>query len=308
MTDKKPSLSGFTIARNVVRYEYPFQQSLATLLELCDEVVVALSPSEDGTEKIVEEASRTSPHLRVVHFFWDDSLREGGKVLALATRSALEFCQGRWCIYLQADELIHEQDFPRVRQAIEMMDPDPRIEAIVLPYLHFYGSYEYVATGRRWYRFEARIFRNTGWVEPYRDAQGFRVREGERLRKIRGVIAPIPVYHYGWVRSPQAQMAKLRAFYRLYHSDEEIVRIFGERRLFDYRSAYEVRRFSGSHPRRMTPWIERSKSWSDRFDPSLLPSKPLWMRISDWFEERTKIRIGEFRNFTLVPPRRVEIP
>ncbi len=47
-------VSGFTIVRNAVRYDYPIVESIRSLLPLVDEMVVAIGDSEDGTrEKVV---------------------------------------------------------------------------------------------------------------------------------------------------------------------------------------------------------------------------------------------------------------
>jgi glycosyltransferase involved in cell wall biosynthesis len=228
---------------------------------------------------------------------WDDSLREGGRVLAQQTDIALSHCGGDWCIYLQADEVLHEEDRATLLRDIERAHGDERVEALLMRYLHFYGSYDYIGTGRQWYRQEIRAVRNTGAVVSWGDAQGFRRRDGERFEKLRARRTDVRVYHYGWVKHPTVQMEKLRASNRLWHDDEWIAENLPSGEMFDYDSAYELRRYDGTHPAVMRERIESSRQWAGAFDAARLRRKPLRMRITDWIEARTGWRIGEYRNF-----------
>ena len=95
-------VSGFTFIRNAVKFDYPAEASIRSLLPLVDELIVCLGNSEDDTESLINSIG--DPKIKVVHSVWDDSLREGGKVLALETNKALDAVspQADWCIYLQA--------------------------------------------------------------------------------------------------------------------------------------------------------------------------------------------------------------
>ena len=48
-----------------------------------------------------------------------------------------------------------------------------KVEGFLFKYMHFYGSYNYVATSRQWYRNEIRVIRNNIGVQSFQDAQGF---------------------------------------------------------------------------------------------------------------------------------------
>ena len=45
------NVSGFTFVRNGVKYDYPFLESINSLLPVCDHIVVAVGHSEDDTLK-----------------------------------------------------------------------------------------------------------------------------------------------------------------------------------------------------------------------------------------------------------------
>lgn len=288
-------VSGFTFVRNAIRYDFPLRESLLSLMPLCDEVVVAVGRSDDETLELVR--SLDDGRLRIVETVWDDSLREGGRVLAQQTDIALGHCRGDWCIYLQADEVLHEEDHPKLCAAIEAAHGDPSVEALLMRYLHFYGSYDYVGAGRQWYRQEIRALRNTRSVVSWGDAQGFRRREADGFAKLRARRTDVRVFHYGWVKHPRVQMEKQREANRFWHDDEWIERNLPGAELFDYDSAYELVPYRGTHPAVMRDRIEESGAWASDFDPRRLRSKPLRMRITDAIEARTGWRPGEYRNF-----------
>ena len=72
---------GFTFIRNAVTFDYPIVEAIQSILPVCDEFIVAVGNSEDNTRDLIE--SLNSPKIRIIDTEWDDSLRSGGKVLAL---------------------------------------------------------------------------------------------------------------------------------------------------------------------------------------------------------------------------------
>ena len=42
-------VSGFTIARNVIKYDYPIKEAILSILPMVDEMVVLVGHSEDDT-------------------------------------------------------------------------------------------------------------------------------------------------------------------------------------------------------------------------------------------------------------------
>jgi hypothetical protein len=80
-------VSGFTFIRNAEKFDYPIQEAIRSVLPLCDELVVAVGSSEDHTRALIE--GMAEPKIRIIDTIWDDSLREGGRVLAEETNKAL---------------------------------------------------------------------------------------------------------------------------------------------------------------------------------------------------------------------------
>src|SRR5690349_15726921 len=123
-----PPLSGFSFVRNAIQYGYPVAESLRSLAPMVDELVVAVGKSDDDTLALVR--SLDIPQLRIIETVWDDSLRVGGRILAQQTNLALSHCRHPWAFYLQADEVVHEQDYPRIREAIVRWDAHADVDAL----------------------------------------------------------------------------------------------------------------------------------------------------------------------------------
>ena len=164
-------ISGFTFIRNGIKFGYPFRQAILSILPICDEVVIAVGNSDDGTRDAI--LSLDSPKIKIIDTVWDESKREGGHVLAEQTDIAFSHITGDWGFYIQGDEVIHEKYLPVIRAAMEEHLHDDNVEGLLFNYFHFYGSCDYIATSRDWYRKEIRVVRNLPEIRSYRDAQGF---------------------------------------------------------------------------------------------------------------------------------------
>jgi hypothetical protein len=286
---------GFTFIRNAVKYDYPIVEAIQSILPLCDEVIVNLGNSEDATNTIV--AHINSPKLKFIHSVWDPSLTAGGRALAMETNKAFDAVppEADWCIYIQADEIIHEKYYPAIRTAMEKYKDDPLVEGLLFKYLHFYGSYDYIGDSRTWYRHEIRIIRNDKSIRSYRDAQGFR-KEGKRLSV---KLIDAYVYHYGWVKHPTQQLEKHLQFEKLYNNDA-VATDAARRSLsgFDYCGIDSLKVFKGTHPAVIQERIER-KNWSFEFDISK-KNFTLKGRILYWIERKTGKRFFEYKNYRII--------
>jgi glycosyltransferase involved in cell wall biosynthesis len=288
-------VSGFTFVRNAVRYDYPVRESILSILPLCDEVVVAVGNSEDDTLGLIR--SIPSEKIRIIETVWDDSLRSGGRALAVETDKAFSAVSrdADWALYIQADEVIHEKYHPVIRSAMEDLRSDTRVDGLLFKYLHFYGSYDYVGESSRWYRREIRVVRNRLDIFSYRDAQGFRKRPNDKLRV---KLIDAFVYHYGWVKDPRAMQRKQETFHALWHDDEWLDRHVARAEEFDYSGIDALRKFDGQHPVVMQERI-RSKNW--RFDHDVERKRlSVKERVRRWVEDLTGWRMGEYRNYRLV--------
>ena len=285
-------VSGFTFIRNAITFDYPIIEAITSVLPLCDEFIVALGNSSDDTEQLIR--SIKSPKIKIIATVWDDSLRQGGHVLAAETDKALAAVSpdSDWAFYIQGDEVLHEKYLPVVKAAMQEQLINPQCEGLLFNYLHFYGSYQYVGDSRQWYRREIRVIRNTGKVASYKDAQGFRTVTNRKLR-VKAIDAYI--YHYGWVKPPAEQKRKLNYFGRFWHTDEYMKQLSTQNEQFDYGNIDSLALFTGTQPAVMQARIERL-NWTFTHDIRI-KKLSLKNRLLRLFEKATGIRVGEYRNY-----------
>lgn len=287
-------VSGFTIVRNAIRYDYPVVESILSVLPLVDEFIVLVGNSDDGTRELIE--SIWSEKIKIFDSIWDDSLREGGRVLAVETDKAQQLIRkdADWAIYIQADELMHQDDFPAIHHAMDKWLNSKEVDGLLFDYTHFYGDYQFVADSRKWYRNEIRIIRPHTGIQSWKDAQGFR-KQGQKLRVKK---ANARIFHYGWVKPPEKQQAKQENFHKMWHDDAWLDQHVPKVDEFDYSAIDSVARFTGTHPLVMQARVE-NQNWEVKIDPSkkrLSPRYKLLMAI----EKLTGWRPGEYRNFQLL--------
>ncbi len=284
-------VSGFTIVRNAIKLDFPVEASIRSLLPVCDEVVVDVGRSEDETLDLVRGIG--DPRIRIVETEWDMTRRN--TVLGHETLRAMRECRHPWGIYIQADEVLHERGAEELVAAIQRHDGDPRVEGLLVRYLHFYGGFDTIATHRRWYRREVRAVRLDPALDirPYQGAQGFRVGPGHR--KIRARLTTAEMFHYGWARPAQALREK---------------RELGKT-MYPWRDADDrkpllawvpgIRPFRGTHPAVAQAWIEPRRLDPDRvIAPRRFRLRFLRYYVSGAIERLTGVRPFEFRNYTLV--------
>ena len=130
-------ISGFTIVRNAVKFHYPVVASITSILPICDEFIVNVGDSDDGTLELVR--SIKDPKIKIIQTVWD--MTQGSAVLSEQTNIAFSHCAGDWAFYLQTDEVVHEADLPRLRSCMRRYWHDPSVDALRFKWLHFYGSY-----------------------------------------------------------------------------------------------------------------------------------------------------------------------
>lgn len=288
-------VTGFTFIRNAIKYDYPVAEAIRSILPVCDDFVIAVGKSEDGTLDMIKSIDPQKIH--VVETEWDDSLRTGGRVLAEETNKAFHAIDDSadWCFYIQGDEIVHEQYLDAIKQGMLRWKDDKRVDGLLFKYLHFYGSYDYVGTSSRWYPYEIRIVRNDKRIYSYRDAQGFRKSDDEKLNV---KLLDAYVYHYGWVKDPRAMQRKQEIFHKLWHDDAWVEKNVAKAEAFDYAAHIDaVQKFTGTHPAVMQERI-RNSNWKFDYDISFNRTS-LKERFKGFAEKKLGIKMS-YRNYRLL--------
>jgi hypothetical protein len=285
---------GFSFVKNGVKFDYPIVEAITSILPVCDHFIVAVGDCKDGTRELIESIG--SDKIEIIDTIWDPALKEKGRVLAAETNKAFDAIPAAydWCFYIQADEVVHEKYHPVIRTAMEEQISDKSVDGLIFNYTHFYGTYDYVADSRRWYRSEIRIIRNDKRIRSWNDAQGFRWEDG---RKLSGVFVGASVYHYGWVRPPKQMQEKVDESKKYWLPDSKHIQTINQStEEYDYALSIDsLTRFRESHPAVMQKRLEQL-NWHPELSEK---RKKFALRyfILYWFEQLFHYRPFENKHF-----------
>ena len=312
-------ISGFSMVKNADKLYYPIKQAIASILPIVDEFVLALGDCDSDDRTREEVLSLNSSKLRIIDTVWDLHAYPNGMENAHQTDIARQACTGDWLFYLQADEVVHEQDLDTIANRCEELLDDNEVEGLLFDYLHFWGDYNHYQSSHGWYPYEIRIVRNDPEIHSWESAQSFRripnfdgvnYRQQVNTHKLKVAKVNANIYHYGWVRPPQLMQNKRKALETIHKGEKKVQQLYaGHAEDFDYGPLSLCSRFEGTHPAVMKEWISRF-DWAGqlREDGPLpktrLPFKheKLKYRFVTWIEQHVLNgrHIGEFQNYHLL--------
>jgi glycosyltransferase involved in cell wall biosynthesis len=289
------TISGFTFIRNGNDLGYPFVASIRSLLELCDEVIVNVPSSTDGTADSVRTIG--DKKIRLIESDWDETERVGDPILRRHTDLALAECGGDWCVYIQGDEVLHESGIPAMRAAMERELGNTAVQGLLVDYTHFYGSFWTCAYSFGWYYKEVRVVRRDPRIRAWGGAQGFRTTDGEKLRvKNSGG----QYFHYGHALRPDVALRKCSSLSRLYNN-QEAVKEFSNRPSRFYEPDHKVRPFEGTHPAVMRQTAEKADWTYNSTNPLIrFRRKYFWEDLAYLLKRCTGLTLGVHKNYRLL--------
>jgi hypothetical protein len=297
-------ISGFSYVRNGLTYQYPFLQAIQSILPICDEFVIAVGDSTDGTREAIEALG--SPKIRIIDTIWDENLRKSGKIFGQQANIALRETTGDWAFHIQADECIHENDLNKIYEFIAKADKDERVEGLLFNFLNFFGSYKYLNASRYQHTREIRVIRNHRDIYSYKDSQGFRrypsfdaYLQEHKGYKLKVLDTNLPVFHYNYVRRPDYMSKKAEFFEKFWHNDQYLEKKYNEVKTFDYYNSIDrVKLFNSTHPTLMQSELD-AEDWE--FDPNKITKLiPLKDKIIYSIEDFLQYRFGDYKNYVKV--------
>ncbi|MBT8047185.1 MAG: hypothetical protein HKN57_01890 [Xanthomonadales bacterium] len=238
-------VSGLTIIRNGVRLNYPFIEAIRSALSICDEYIVVAGDSDDETLERLAELDDS--RIRVIHTEWSPLVKPRKCLLAQQTNIGLGFCRGRWCLYLQGNEILHQKDLPQLRSLMETHAENESVEAMLVERLTFWSDYRhYVAVYPRRFKYTARIIRPNIGTYSIRDAMSFAVFDdfSTRGRYPRAIDTGADLYRYDYVHTVEQQARK---FADAVHRSGTSVRADEDYHYQHYPRQF-LARFEGTHP------------------------------------------------------------
>lgn len=200
------NLYGLAFIKNGVKYDFPFIESLKSLEPIVKKTAINVGIGDDGTLERLQELDG----LDIIEVEWDDHRSDNGYIFSDMTNIPLKKLREQadssedsdaWVIYLQSDEVLHEDEIKLIKKDIEKAEQQG-CDAVRFRYLHFWQSHNRIIIEKKIYPQEIRAIRLNSNVVNYGDAQTF-------SGQTKTYESNAHIYHYGHVREEKAYKAKL---------------------------------------------------------------------------------------------------
>jgi len=288
-------ISGFTFIKNGLTLGYPFLESAKTIEPICKEVIINVGfedencTQDDGTYEYLRD-NLTSSKFKFIKSWWNPEISSQGLILSQQTNIALEKCTGKTCQYIQGDEAIHEDDLNSIELGHKELIDRSDLHGLIFNYIHFYGNTNVYRHTRSVYRREVRAIKNNSNILSWKDAQGFRFKDGS---KISAKLIDARIFHYGWARPQEVMNKKIESFEKLYHGKDH-----EQDKKFKYRRIWGLKKFEGTPPALLQDWVKNNTHDLDILSlPPAYGIKEWDLMLSDFIEHLTDYRIGEYKNY-----------
>lgn len=191
--DYTPTISGYITTYNCELQGYPFSQSIQSMLEFCEEVCVVDGGSTDATpETLFDIQMKNSPEDARVKLI-EDLKNEKGETLPISVlheamnsvsrvkvktvsrdwnhprhavydgmqkAEARKMCTGDFCWQMDSDEIVHENDFEKVKYICKQIPNN--VDVLALPVIEYWGGTEKVRADIQPWKW--RISRNKSYI------------------------------------------------------------------------------------------------------------------------------------------------
>jgi len=119
------------VLKNVLKTGYPFVESIAASLPVCDEFLISDGYSSDGTFEVLEKIAKINRKVKVVRQEWPIARKYS--VIAEVTNALRAKCSYDYIFSIQANEVIHEDSVEFIKALPEIC---PQINTYSLPFIH----------------------------------------------------------------------------------------------------------------------------------------------------------------------------
>tara|TARA_R110000868_G_scaffold183422_2_gene424713 strand:- start:10472 stop:11473 length:1002 start_codon:yes stop_codon:yes gene_type:complete len=248
---------GIAFIKNGIKFDFPFRESILSMVPLVDKIYVNVGIGDDGTL----DAVRKIPKVEIIEVDWDDRRSDAGHILSDMTNVAIKKMreevqdEDAWAMYLQSDEVLHEDDLELIQSDLEKAHHEGA-DVLRFRYMHFWQKNEHIAISKRWYPQEIRAFKVNTPIISHGDAQTF-----ENWSK--AYESDAHIWHYGHVRDEKAYRAKLDQMSRYYQRGFTHYRKKLKAWMKDTFFGEKVVKFFGDHPEVMRERIRSQGGYPD---------------------------------------------
>ena len=132
------TLSGYTTTLNAIDNQYPWKQSIESMLGFCNQVVVVDGGSTDGTLEELQAWAKTDDRLIVELVERDWSHPRFAVFDGMQKAAARSLCTMQYCWQQDADEVVHENDYEKITRLLTVFPSE--VDIVSLPVVEYWGS------------------------------------------------------------------------------------------------------------------------------------------------------------------------
>jgi glycosyltransferase involved in cell wall biosynthesis len=145
----RPTISGYTTTYNCINNDYPYIESITSLLRFCDEVIVVDAGSTDETLKQLKKLAEKEDKLKVFQKKVDFSKpRWAVEIDGHLKAYARALCKAQFCWQQDSDEVVHEEDYEKIYKLVKNFPKS--VSIICLPVIEYFGSVDKVRSDVAW--------------------------------------------------------------------------------------------------------------------------------------------------------------
>jgi len=260
----RPTLSVVTTCSDAITKEYYLKELIESVWEIADEIVIIVGDKYYGGQNIQLQSLETTDLLykyfknymyKKIHIYFNPWQKRMGCMMGRLQRSlAISHASMNYIMLLDADEIVHEKDYNKIRKCLELGHT-----AYAWHTIHFYRDYNTIKIpGDGWYDYRANLFKNNSYIFDGHDSNnGYQgtvyatMADKERDRRYLPLIehpdckkTSIEVMHFGHVRSDKVYLQKtneINASYHPHYRDKTEL-------MWDLTN---IKKFEGTHPKVM---------------------------------------------------------
>ena len=144
--EHNPKIAGYTHVLNAASANYPYLESIKSMLGFCDEVVVVDGGSKDDTLLKLNELAESDPRLKVMVHEWDWNEPGMDGLQKAYARAMCDVGPDDFLWQQDADEVVHEEDYVKIKNLVKRF---PKATSLLhLPVIELWGDGTTVRTDR----------------------------------------------------------------------------------------------------------------------------------------------------------------
>jgi glycosyltransferase involved in cell wall biosynthesis len=246
------TLAGILAVRNGFRGDYCWVEAAKSLLGVCDELVLADCDSSDGTSEAMRDWAAKDSRITLCNFPWTDP-RGTNQWWVDFLNYARQHAKSEWIVQVDADELIHEKDYPEIRAAAD------EGKVLICERYNFWASAQTLIPHGHCCGHEVVRVGPANVVMP----SDYPCTGSDTIMSM-AVPSTVGIYHYGFVRKKEAWWYKAREVHRIWNGDGPLDPrlVAAEEEGGEWARNHKVAEwvkdlvpFTGTHPAIIHPWL-----------------------------------------------------